>query len=1140
MTQPPDRPLFPAASVDGEQSLEQMAQLAQSGQLPAAILLGQQLVQQHPEFASAWDLLGLLLLQQGCPQEALQALQQAIALNSNQANFYDHIGVVYCSLGNFKQGIQAYQQAIALNPAAVDTTYNLGLALQKVGRLNEALQTYLVLIAQQPNHALAHGQVGNLLQQQQQWTAAIAHYQHAVQLQPQYAEAWYNLGVAYQQLGDSLQAGQAYQQALHYKPQYAEALNGLGTLLEKQEQPAAALHHYQQALALQPNYIHTLLNLANLQVRIDRLSEARATYHQILTLDPQNPQVLDSLVKIQLRQGDWSTLIEQIAQLKAIAHARLQQGLPANISPLNSLFLPGSAAEQHKIAQSYAQQIAQKMSSCRQQLQLPNWSADRKPASSKIHLGYVSGDFRDHVVGHLIQRLFALHDRTQFEVFAYSLGPNDGSLERQTLEADCDCFREMHLHSASQIAQQVVQDQIDVLIDLAGYTDYACPELFALRSAPLQVNYLGYPGTLGADYIDYIIADPIVVPPHLVANFSERCLYLPESYQLNSYSALPQEADPANPQLAASSRFTFCCFNKCEKIEPQMFATWMRILAQVPDSVLWLLSDRPETEANLKATAAAQHIDPDRILFAPRVSKQAHLLRHAQADLFLDTLYYNAHVTASDSLWAGVPVLTTAGQTFASRVAASLLTAIGLPELITANLSEYEQLAVHLATHPQALSVLKQRLSDHRSHFPLFNTARTVRHLEQGYRLIWERYQSGQGAASIQIPCLDHSPSPVSSLPSPVSPSSFPSSSLFSPSAPSLPADTIACTADDGFCEWLSQTGGSLVITTYQAGKVVLVGWNGQQVTVLPRQFTKPMGVAIADNRLALATHQEVLLFANAPELAADYLEAQPRCYDALYLPRTAYFTGDLLISDLAYGDQELWVVNTRFSCLATLSSDFSFVPRWHPSFLSELAPDDRCHLNGLAMVAGKPKYVTALGKTDTARGWSQGKTNGGILIDVETQELLLQGLSIPHSPRWYQDHLWLLNSGTGELWKLDPDTWQPQVVCALPGFGRGLSFVGNYALVGLSQIRKRYLTSGLPLQQQHDRLLCGVAVVDLRQGAPVGMLEFTSGCHELYNVAFLPNVQRPMLLNRQKPAADQAITAPEFAYWLRSIAQSS
>ena len=358
----------------------------------------------------------------------------------------------------------------------------------------------------------------------------------------------------------------------------------------------------------------------------------------------------------------------------------------------------------------------------------------------------------------------------------------------------------------------------------------------------------------------------------------------------------------------------------------------------------------------------------------------------------------------------------------------------------------------------------------------------------------------------------------------------------------------IACAVSDGFAAWLAGCGGSLAVSTYQAGKLVLIGWDEQrrQVTLLPRQFDKPLGLAVRATpqgpALALATRHDVTLFANAPLLAPDYLPGQPGRYDALLLPRVSYHTGDCNTHDLAFDAAgELWLVNTRFGCLAHIGRDFNFVPRWKPPFVSEIAPEDRCHLNGLAVVDGKPKYVTCLGETDAPGAWRDTKAAGGVLVDVDTNQVILRGLSMPHSPRWHDadpagGRLYLLNSGAGELWRVDdPAAGSHHVVCALPGYLRGLCFAGpHHALVGLCQIREKHIFGGLPVQQRWPKLLCGVAVVDLRSGAQVGLLEFTAGVQELYDVRLLPGVRRPMVLNLDKPAARQAFTAPAFSYWLR------
>lgn len=1175
--------------------MREIAQLGQAGDLTMSAQRCQQFLQQHPQNADGWHLLSVIRFQQQQWQPALEYIQTALQLAPDRAEFLSQAGVVLCSMGRVSDGMESYQQALVLQPDLSHTRFNLGLALQKQGQFDRAQQTYRELLDRQPDYALAHLQLGNIAQQQKQFFIAIDHYRQAVAQTPHLTIAWCNLGVALQAIGDLEAAQAAFQTALSQNPDYAEAHNGLGAIYERQEQSDAARHHYCQALDRQPDHLPALINWANLHLRLEEFAIAEAALQQILQRQPDRVAALDQLIKISLLTVRWDDWQDRIATFYQAFRAASAQYSPHQLSdclvaPLNSLYLPFSAIEQQQIAQQYAQILETQTTSLKQQFQ--RWIAQQPNRADrfqphKIRLGYVSGDFRYHAVGQLILRLFEWHDRQQFEVYAYSLGPDDGSMERRKFERDCDRFQDVKGQTAMAIAQQIYLDQIDILIDLAGYTNYACPELFALRPAPLQVNYLGYPGTLGATYIDYVVTDRTIAPPSLSDALTETCLYLPHTYQLNCYpypesdqdvgvdSSAQQRAEAGFAELAARNAlrqsqglpidaFVFCCFNKVQKIEPTIFASWMRILVQVPDSVLWLLSDRPAVETQLRAQAAQQGIAPDRLRFAARLPKVQHLQRLSAADLFLDTRYYNAHVTASDALWAGVPVITILGETFASRVGASLLQAVGLPDLITHSLTEYEQLAVCLATDRAALTAVQQLLKQARSTGALFDTAQTIRDLETGYQLIWQRHQAGLAPAAITIDrelafpdrsdAISASISTLmSTLPSVESSSQPLPTAQQNPSialARSLPEaiapdHQITCVADAGFQDWLTQMQGSLLITTYQAGKVLLVGCRQQQITLTARSFQRPMGVAVSGDRLALATQTGVLLFSNARALAADYPGATSR-YDGLYLPRSTYWTGDLYTHDLSFGREGLWLVNTRFSCLAHLSLDFSFVPRWYPDFISALTPEDRCHLNGLAMVEGQPKYVTALGASNQPNGWRSGKSIGGVLIEVETDRILRGDLSMPHSPRWHQDRLWLLNSGAGELWCVDPQTGQHQVVCRLPGFGRGLALVGNYAVVGLSQFRDRstqFSVQGetdLPILAQSDRLICGVVIVDLTRGQPIGRLEFSSGCQELFDVQFLPQIRQANLLLPDQSEAQLAFTAPEFAYWLRTSSPTS
>lgn len=345
---------------------------------------------------------------------------------------------------------------------------------------------------------------------------------------------------------------------------------------------------------------------------------------------------------------------------------------------------------------------------------------------------------------------------------------------------------------------------------------------------------------------------------------------------------------------------------------------------------------------------------------------------------------------------------------------------------------------------------------------------------------------------------------------------------------------SVACSTTPGFRKWFAGADGAIVVSTYQAGKVALIGWDGRQVTLLMRQFDKPLGLTASGDRIVLAARHDLWVLANSPPLAYEYIEDQPGRYDAIYLPRATYHTGDLHVHDVAILDDEIWLAATRFSCLAKLSFDFSFTPVWKPRFVTDIVPEDRCHLNGIAVRDGRPRYVTALGTTDEAGAWRERKATGGVLIDIETDEIVLDGLAMPHSPRWHDGRLWTLNSGAGELLVVDEQSGRADVVCRLPGYLRGLCFCGPYALVGLSKIRERHIFGGLPVQQQYEKLLCGIAVVDVRNGRQAGLFEFTAGCEELYDVQFLPGVHRPTILNLEKPAARQAITNPDSCYWLR------
>ncbi|MBD2461995.1 tetratricopeptide repeat protein [Oscillatoria sp. FACHB-1407] len=746
---PPDLPsvaqLSPSAIT---QLLDQAAQLGQAGQFAEVQRICQQILQQQPQTAQALHLLGLAQLQLRDTEAALTSLQQAIALAPNAAEYHGHLGVALCSCEQVEEGITAYQRALQLQPQLTDVRYNLALALHRQGNLSDAIAHYQQVVARQPQNTQALLNLGNALQQRQQYDRAIARYQQALKLRPDQAETWLRLGTAHQMQEHWEEAIRCFQRALTLNPESVETHNNLGIILYELGRAREAIAHFEQALALQPNLTHAGLNLGNTLLKLERFAEAETAYRQVLQREPDNLKALDGLVRLLRQTCQWADVEALSDRLITVAQTQLDQGKPCSVTPLNTLLLPFSAAQQQAIAQQTAQAIAQSVAERRQQL---GFQFNEKPhtAHRRLRIGYVSGDFRDHAVAHLMVRLFGLHNREQFEVFAYSLGPDDGSDYRKTFEQECDRFIDISHWTPAASAQQVFQDGIDILVDLAGYTEFSSPRLFALQPAPIQVNYLGYPGTMGADFIDYVLTDRVITPPELASTMTEHCVYLPHCYQINdNQQAIPPA--PSRPAIGLpETGFVYCCFNNTRKIDPHLFSVWMRILQQVPNSVMWLFHSYPTAEHNLKQTAEKQGIRGDRLIFAQRLPKAEHLNRLQLADLFLDTRFYNAHTTASDALWAGVPVLTTLGDTFAARVAASLLTAVGLPELITPSLEAYEQQAIQLAQHPQTLHALKTKLATQRLTMPLYDTERSVRAIEQAYQMMWQVYQSGESPRSL-------------------------------------------------------------------------------------------------------------------------------------------------------------------------------------------------------------------------------------------------------------------------------------------------------------------------------------------------------------------------------------------------------
>jgi predicted O-linked N-acetylglucosamine transferase (SPINDLY family) len=552
----------------------------------------------------------------------------------------------------------------------------------------------------------------------------------ALSIDQNMAAAWANRAALFSQLKRYQEALQSCDRALQLKPDYAEACLCRGTILNDLKQHSAALASFDRAIELKPDFAEAHNNRGNTLHDLGRMDEALASYEQALKLKPDYEYLYGNRLHAKIILCDWADMESQVSSL----FAKIQRSEKV-IPPFPVLALTDSSQLQRKAAEI--------------------WANDKHPAShdlapiprharrGKLRIGYYSADFHDHATAYLTAELFELHDRDQFELVAFSMGPDRNDQMRKRLAAAFESFIDVRDKADRDVALLSRDMEIDIAVDLKGFTQDSRVGIFAHRAAPIQVSYLGYPGTMGTDYIDYLIADGTLIPEPNQRHYSEKIVYLPNSYQVNDRQRAIANGTFAREALGLPrTGFVFCCFNSNYKITPATFEGWMRILRRVEGSVLWLLEDYRSAANNLRTEAAKKNVDPGRLVFARRVPYAEHLARHRAADLFVDTLPCNAHTTASDALWAGLPVLTCQGEAFASRVAASLLNAICLPELITATQEGYESLAVELATDSERLKKIKQKLDENRLTTPLFDTPSFTRHLEHAYRQMDERYQA--------------------------------------------------------------------------------------------------------------------------------------------------------------------------------------------------------------------------------------------------------------------------------------------------------------------------------------------------------------------------------------------------------------
>ena len=706
-------------------------------------------------------------------EEVISKVNPLISVFPKAKILHNLKGASHAALNHYDLAIESYDKAIKIDPSYIDALVNRGSAFQEKGELDEAIFCFQKTLTLKPNHPFAYFNMGNALHRQGELDAAVKSYQNALTIRPNYAEAYFNMGNIFTSKGEFHAATNNYKQVLkiepdhvdaHYnmgislknsgqldaaidsfiqaieiRPNYADAHINLGFLLEGQREFDAAIESYKKAIEIRPDYAEAYNNIGSVLNKKGELFAALDCYKRALEIYPENEAIFSQKLYQQAQMCDWNGIEQDRGKISRLG---ITEG---HIDPFGILSLE-DAPERHRIrSEIYASNKYANIASPVEK--------QRFPETKRLRVGYFSANFHKHPVAYLIAKVIEIHNRDRFEVYGYSVGATKEDEVRRRLAKGFDFFKDVRNMTDKDIASLARQDKIDIAVDLSGYTEYSDPGIFAYRAAPIQISYLGYPGTMGANFIDYIIADENLIPTESQRYYSEKPIYLPHHYQAQDNTIPISKKTPTRSELGLPEKgFVFCAINNNYKITSSEFDIWMRLLQKVEGSVLWLLETNKWAKSNLLKAANERGATSERIIFAQKAPHEEYLAQFRQADLYLDTFIYNAGATASNALWAGLPVLTKLGKGYTARMAGSLLSSIGLTELITTHETEYEALALQLATNPEQLDSIKNKLTLNRLSKPLFNTELFIKHLEDAYQKVHQRYLDEKQPAPIYVP----------------------------------------------------------------------------------------------------------------------------------------------------------------------------------------------------------------------------------------------------------------------------------------------------------------------------------------------------------------------------------------------------
>lgn len=725
----------------------------EAGDLNRAIQYYKEAVKLKPTFSDAYLNMGNVYKALGMPQEAIVCYQRAIQTRPDYAMAFGNLATIYHEQGQLDMAILHFKQAIACDTGYLDAYNNLGNVLKDAGRVDEAIKCYQQCLAFQPSHPQALTNLGNIYMEWNMMNAAASCYKATLSVTTGLSAPLNNLAIIYKQQGNYTDAISCYNEVLRIDPLAADALVNRGNTYKEIGNVNEAIQDYKRAITVRPAMAEAHANLASAYKDSGLVEAALKSYKQALALRPEFPEATCNLLHTLQCVCDWEDREKKFIEVEVILRRQIKMSVIPSVQPFHAIAYPIDPMLALEISRKYAAHCS--LIASRYSLPPFNYPAPlpikSEGRSGRLRIGYVSSDFGNHPLSHLMGSVFGMHDREDIEVFCYALSPNDGTEWRLRIQSEAEHFVDVSSMSSDMIARLINEDKIQILVNLNGYTKGARNEIFSMQPAPIQVSYMGFPGTTGASYIHYLVTDEFVSPSCYAHIYSENLVHLPHCYFVNDYKQKNRDVLDPNCQLKRSDyglpddKFIFACFNQLYKMDPDIFTTWCNILKRVPSSALWLLRFPAAGEMRLRAYAAAQGVHPDQIIFTDVAMKGEHIRRSALADLFLDTPLCNAHTTGTDVLWAGLPMVTLPLEKMATRVAGSLCLATGVgEEMIVNSMTEYEEKAVSLALNPAKLQDLTNRLKAVRLTCPLFDTARWVRNLERAYCKMWNQYCSGQ------------------------------------------------------------------------------------------------------------------------------------------------------------------------------------------------------------------------------------------------------------------------------------------------------------------------------------------------------------------------------------------------------------